>query len=135
MSFKITILGKPAPQGSLRAFLRPGMRYPVLTADNRATRPWRQEIAQSLMAAHPPYFARYLPIEVSMDFYFQRPKSAKRRRAMTVKPDCDKLVRCVCDALTGIVIEDDAQIVTHHARKLYGLPERVEIEIGEAVCP
>ncbi len=68
-----------------------------------------------------------------MDFYFERPKSAslKSRPGMTVKPDGDKLVRAVFDAMTGTVVTDDAQFVDIHARKFYGIPERVEITIGE----
>ena len=133
MSLKFTVYGKPAPQGSLRAFMRPGMAHPVLTSDNRATMPWRQEIAYSALAVHAVKFDRSVPLSIVMAFFFAKPKSARKRQAHTVKPDCDKLVRCVFDALTGIVFEDDAQIVIHSARKLYGLPERVEIEIEEAV--
>ena len=31
--------GIPAPQGSMRAFMRPGARFPVVTADNPKTKP------------------------------------------------------------------------------------------------
>ena len=124
-----TVYGKPIPQGSQRAFMRPGMRQPVITSDNRALGPWRLKIgavAESLKAQK---FDRGAPVEVAMDFYFARPGSAKARKSMTVRPDLDKLVRAVFDAITGILIADDAQIVEHHARKYYGEPERVEIEI------
>jgi crossover junction endodeoxyribonuclease RusA len=48
---------------------------------------------------------------------------------MVVKPDLDKVIRATCDALTGILYADDAQIVDTSARKHYGSPERVEISM------
>lgn len=38
------------------------------------------------------------------------------------KPDLDKLVRAVNDALTGIVLQDDSQVVAIQTLKEYGVP-------------
>lgn len=133
MSIELTVYGKPQPQGSSRAFIPKGHTRPIITTDNTRLKPWRQQISETLMAMRPAIFDRDTPVEVTMNFYFVKPKSAAKRRGMTVKPDVDKLVRAIFDSLTGIVVQDDAQIVEHHARKHYGGPERVEIRIAEAV--
>jgi hypothetical protein len=44
-----------------------------------------------------------------------------------VKPDLDKCIRALNDALTGILWVDDGQVVGVSAKKLYGLPERTEV--------
>jgi crossover junction endodeoxyribonuclease RusA len=128
-----TVIGTPRPQGSSRAFIPKGWSRPVITTDNQKLKPWRQEIASTAQSLNVPMFDRSVPVEITMNFYFSRPASAKKRRGMTVKPDIDKLVRGIFDSLTGILFEDDSQIVEHHARKHYGGPERVEIRVQEAV--
>ena len=50
-----------------------------------------------------------------------------------MRPDLSKLIRATEDALTGIIYADDAQIVDIHAKKEYGLPERVEVTISGKV--
>lgn len=67
-------------------------------------------------------------VMVDATFVLRRPKSTiidGKRWDLTKpetpphikKPDSDKLVRAVLDAMTGIVYNDDAQVVEHHARK------------------
>lgn len=137
-----TVYGTPRPQGSARLVPVKGYTRPFITSDNKRLKPWRQEIVNSIMQfvtvdndGNPILqFERDSPLEVTMNFYFLRPKSAKKRRGMTVKPDSDKLVRAIFDSLKGVLIHDDAQIVEHHCRKHYGGPERVEVSIREAVA-
>jgi len=134
IALSFTVYGKPAPQGSMKAFRNKYTGRAMLTSDNKLLKPWRQEVAQTAMLFWKQSFDVATPVQVELDFYFARPKSAsvKRRPGMTVKPDVDKLVRAIFDALTGIVIHDDSQIVNVTARKHYGDPERVEIQIQEA---
>lgn len=128
-----TVYGTPRPQGSTRAFWKPGMQRAVITTDNKKLKPWRQQISDTAVSLNAQMFPRETPVEVTMNFYFMRPKSAKKRLGMTVKPDGDKLVRAIFDAITGVLIEDDSQVVEFHARKHYGGPERAEIQVQEAV--
>jgi len=115
------VYGVPAPQGSMRAFNVRGRRHPVVTSDNQRTRPWKQAV---IVAAHD---ARGLepPIDgaarVDVTFYMPRPKSApKSRRSPLTKPDLDKLVRAVLDALTDAgAWRDDAQVVLITAAKVF----------------
>jgi len=116
-----TAYGIPAPQGSTKAFMRPGMKHPVVTADNARTKPWRQAIvdaSREVMAGRVPMEG---PVGVRVVFYLPRPKSAPKRITEPAKlPDLDKLVRALFDALTAAgVWRDDAQVVVVGARKAF----------------
>ena len=50
---------------------------------------------------------------------------------MATMPDVDKLARCALDALVGVLIKDDAQVVALHLGKRYGEPERLEARLRE----
>jgi Holliday junction resolvase RusA-like endonuclease len=126
-----TVAGIPAPQGS-KTRTKWGMRE-----DNPNTKPWRGAVAADAtdaMAGRPPLEGA---LELVVLFYFPRPKGHFRtgRHAgelkptapdyCTTKPDADKLLRAIGDAVTGIVCRDDAQFVRIAARKLYGTPRAV----------
>lgn len=121
--------GVPAPQGS-KVRTRWGVRE-----DNPATRPWRNAVtweATHAMNGAPPYTG---PLELHVIFQFPRPKSHFRtgRHAAELKPsapawcatkpDTDKLLRAIGDALTGVVAVDDSQFVKVTALKVYGTPK------------
>jgi Holliday junction resolvase RusA-like endonuclease len=78
-------------------------------------------------------FTKHVPVRLWLTFQFVRPKSAKNRPLMVVKPDLDKLVRGVCDALTGVIYHDDAQVVEIIASKRYGAVESVTVRAEEVV--
>lgn len=130
---EFTVYGTPRPQGSTRAFFVKKLGRAVITTDNTKLKPWRQQISDTALSLAAQMFQRETPVEVTMNFYFTKPASAKKRRGMTVKPDIDKTARAILDAITGVLIVDDAQVVEMHARKHYGGPERVEIRVEEAV--
>ncbi len=127
--------GEPIPQGSMRAFLPKGWTRPIITAANARTKPWRQEVAGAALAAMDKDLldcaGKNVPFRLSVTFRFQKPKSVKKTVLEKVtKPDTDKLIRSVLDALTGIVWTDDSQVVEILARKQFGSPG-AEISIEE----
>jgi Holliday junction resolvase RusA-like endonuclease len=129
-----TVLGRPEPQGSIKAFMVAGR--PRLTSDNAKMKPYRQQVGHTALLARADigcsdiWAKRHQPVSVSYAFYFAKPKSARRdRTAPAVKPDIDKLIRSTTDAMTGILYADDGQIVVVLATKRYGLPERAEITL------
>lgn len=132
---RFTVIGKPQPQGSTRAFIPKGWKRAIITTDNAKLKPWRQQISDTALSLNVPMFRRDVPLEITVRCYFTRPKSVseKKRPAMTTKPDGDKLLRAVLDSLTGILFEDDSQATDKHVHKRYGLPERVEIEVQEVI--
>ena len=130
---KFTVFGKPQPQGSTKAFIPRGWKRAIITSANSKMKPWRQEISGTAVAI---VEAGAIPapkeeaVAITLDFFLERPKSIpKRRTALTVKPDLDKLVRASLDALTGILFVDDAQVVYIRTSKAYGSPERLEITL------
>lgn len=139
-----TVLGRPQPAGSKKAFQHKATGRIVVIDDAKKSRPWKQQVGDTALA-HRPTGGELLagPLALELVFYVARPKShyGKGRNAgvvkpsasafPTVKPDTTKLVRAVEDALTGVLWRDDAQVVDQVARKRYGTPERVEVLIVE----
>jgi len=83
---------------------------------------WRRLIrleARAAMAGRAPFDA---PVRLALIFYLPRPKSRKGVRWPDRKPDLDKLIRAVGDALEGVVLTQDSRIVQVDAKKFYGTP-------------
>ena len=124
-----TVYGRPVPQGSMKAFVRGGRA--VVTSDNAGLENWRLCVSRAANEA-----GRGSRVDggeswhVTLLFVFERPKSDKNRSLPNVRPDLDKLCRAILDGITdGGLIHDDAQVVGLRAEKLYGTPERCEIEV------
>lgn len=119
-----TVFGVAQPQGSSKAFMPKGARFPVVTSDNPKIKGWRQLVAEA--ASHALRGRGQLcegPVMLSIRFYLPRPKSlANKDRAHVTRPDVDKLCRAVSDALTSVAYRDDSQIVGLHAEKRYAGP-------------
>jgi crossover junction endodeoxyribonuclease RusA len=116
------VRGTPVPQGTARAFVAGGRAY-LATDTNRTNSPigaWRSAIrteAQAAMGAAPLIGG---PVHVAAVFAMRRPTSLpKRVTEPDAKPDLDKLARALLDAITGVVIRDDAQVVSMLLRKRY----------------
>jgi len=103
----------PAPQGSKRH-----VGGGVMIESCKAVKPWRLLVAQSAIAARVPLLRG--PVRLSLVFLFPRPAGHYRKNGTlkpsapayhAVRPDGSKLQRSTEDALSGLVIEDDARIV------------------------
>lgn len=144
MTVSFTVIGTPAPQGSKTKWG---------TEENPNTRPWRAAVAASASEAHTYHTADgtsgYKPVldeavRVAALFVFPRPKhhygSGRNSHVLkptapawcSTKPDADKLARAVGDAITGVLVRDDAQIVEWSIRKVYGSPARAQIDVTAA---
>lgn len=135
--------GIPQPQGSTRSFAKGGKV--VTTSDNRGLRPWRDAVCWHAREAAGPYVVFAGPVVVSATFWVPRPaghfgsgRNAGQLRMSaparpTVKPDLDKLLRAVLDALSEAGIwRDDAQVVELGAvAKRYGDQPGAHIAIEE----
>lgn len=134
---KITVNGKPAPQGNHRVNAH-GHTYEA----NKAVGPWREAIrAETQREAAVPIPG---PVAVTITFRMTRPKSHYRtgRNACLVKdgasrypdgkPDVDKLSRAVLDGLTaGGAFWDDGQVVDLAACKRYAEIAGADITVTE----
>lgn len=135
----LTVHGTPQPQGSKTAYVRGGRA--ILTEGKGPGRAnhaaWRQAIATAARDWQAINERPLLdgPLAVSITFLMPRPPSIPRKRQHPDrKPDIDKLVRSVFDAISGLVIVDDARVVHLTASKVYAVdgPPGCVIEIREA---
>lgn len=126
-SITFSVEGIPASKGSYRAVTgrsrKTGKPVTRLIPMDKKERPWRDKVRQTALAAmtdnHFDGFGRGVPVELRADFILARPKTV-RRYSPTVKPDLDKLLRCLMDGLTDSgIIHDDAQITNIAASKSY----------------
>lgn len=71
------------------------------------------------------------PLKIEFVFELSRPKSVpeKKRKYPIVKPDIDNLVKLYCDAMNGIVYEDDTQICSLVASKYYKSSGHIKIKV------
>lgn len=83
---------------------------------------------------------RSSPLALDLTACFPIPKSTSnvQRKAMqegilqpTKKPDIDNILKVVCDALNGCAYDDDVQVVTVTARKIYAEDAGLKITIKE----
>lgn len=133
---EFTVYGVAQPQGSTRAFYVEKLKRAVVTSTNKKNKPWRALVADGASRAlqeleQPIMFGG--PVRLRIGFYLPRPKSLKRSETMHQKaPDLDKLVRSVGDALTGVLWNDDKQVVDLRAVKRYtaiGVPPHAVIAV------
>jgi crossover junction endodeoxyribonuclease RusA len=135
---EFTVLGRPQSQGSKTRTPNGGFRE-----DNAELRPWRQAVAAAALQAMNGHELYTGPLSLVARFTLRRPaahygtgRNAGRLKPsapsyVRTKPDADKLIRAVADALTGIAYRDDSQLVALHAVKMYGAPERAELILQE----
>lgn len=129
--------GIPQSQGSMRAFVPKGGKFPIVTHQKSpALKAWREVVALAV----PKGVLLDGAVRVQMDFYMPIPKARpkelrteKQRHEWMApwrKPDLDKMVRAVLDAMTGVVFHDDSQVVVIHATKSYSGHPGVEVWIS-----
>lgn len=122
---RFTVLGKPEPAGSKRAFpirRKDGSTGVAVSDANPRNKSWQQAVATAARDAYDgPLLTGGLVLQCH--FYFARPKShyGSGRNADVLKPaapsqhiqkpDGLKLRRAIEDALTGVLWLDDCQIV------------------------
>jgi len=134
--------GIPQPKGSARAFVvksRSGRARAAVVNDNPKGKGWQQLVAEAAsrtIDACPGFRMIDGPIRLVIDFALPRPKDIKARAVPhTKKPDLDKLIRCVADALTGVAWPDDSRVVAVSAEKAYapfGQPPGAVIRVFDA---
>jgi hypothetical protein len=120
---EFTVLGLPVPKGSLKCVGRRG--HHLIVNDDVATIVWQTLVTKAATATwglEPPMLG---PVAVEVVLTLTRPRSVKpadRPWPSLKSPhhgDIDKLARTVLDALTGVVVKDDAQVVELTATKVY----------------
>lgn len=140
---KFFVPGIPVAKGSMRAFLPKGRKFPIVTNADAKTKPWEASIRASAIEARGVLPERSVwtgAVTVRVIFRMPRLKShfgasglkPSAPKRYDKKPDLDKLLRAVLDALTGVIYVDDAQVDEAGLRKRYVRGDEtpgVEIEV------
>ena len=124
----------------MRAFFNPKTQRMQKWDSNKNLKPWRQQLADCAMKACADsggeIISKPTAVRVIVCFFLAKPASVPKNRLLpTVKPDADKLLRAVKDALKGTIYEDDSQVTDVVVGKRYGIPERAEIQVEAVVVP
>jgi Holliday junction resolvase RusA-like endonuclease len=121
--------GIPIPQGSKKAYVR-GKRAQIVDDNADVLKPWRAlvtRVAVSAYGGQPPLQGALV---LSVVFGVIKPRSV-RREFPSVKPDLDKYVRAIGDAITDAKVwVDDGQVVTLSASKRYSTRPGATVRIG-----
>lgn len=136
--------GLPKPQGSKRAFVNPKTKRAIVVESAGAPlKDWRHDV--KLMACDSmvgrPVVDSGVGVILRIGFVMPRPKTTPKGRPTplaTKRPDLDKLIRGVCDALTGVVYSDDSQVVSFDVWKRIaeiGEPTGAEITVSTVGQP
>jgi crossover junction endodeoxyribonuclease RusA len=132
---ELRVYGIPAPQGSKSAFVRGGKAV-VVEGGSRSGRAshvaWRQAVATAARDWQATHSQPLLdePVALEVTFRMPKPRSVPKYRLWPrSKPDLDKLIRSILDALSGVLIRDDAVVVQLAAEKCYGDPPGAQITL------
>jgi Holliday junction resolvase RusA-like endonuclease len=143
VAFKAYGLAKPG--GSKRGFVNRKTGAVIITdTSGKPGKDWRAVVATAGAEAQGDRPLLRGPLDVTIAFTVPRPKGHFRTgknsdlvrdavpRFPEGRPDVLKLARAVEDALTGVVWQDDAQIVTEWLSKRYGEPAGVFVSVAPA---
>ncbi len=109
---EFTVKGIPAPQGSKRAYVRNG-RANLVEMAGASLKAWRQDVAVAALGAmvKQDWYMADEPVAVHVTFRMPRPKSRPTDTWHATRPDVDKLLRAVFDALTTANVWHDDSLV------------------------
>jgi len=110
------VAGEPIPQGSKK--LVPVNGCSLLVDDNPKTKGWRKRVKTAAWLAMDDEAIHNGPVGIKVVFAFDRPPSTEFDTKCT-KPDVDKLVRAVFDAMKGTIYSDDCRVIELSAQKVY----------------
>lgn len=116
-SVEFFVPGLPRPKGNMR--IVPGRRT-LRDAGGSKLRAWLKLVrvrASQSWSGEP----SNCPIGIRIVFHLPRPQTGPNKDKLLhdCRPDLDKLLRAVLDALTGITYRDDSQVCGLDARKVY----------------
>ena len=109
----------------------------MIVDDCKRNKPWQSDVKAFAYEAYKGELLRG-PLHVVMDFYMPRPKGhfsdkghlkGSAQPYPISRPDLLKVARSVEDAMSGVVYNDDAQIIIEHLTKRYETDRGPGVEI------
>ena len=131
---RFSVPGIPVPKGSFRVlpFKKKTGQLGVKFIPFPRLIEWQAAIRFEASRLYAPNLPWTGPVNIRISFRFPRPKShfismepgvvglkGDCPMFVTRRPDLDKLIRSVLDAITGVLIKDDSQVVSLQAVKKY----------------
>lgn len=129
-----TIPGEPEGKARPRVVRNQGKVHAFTPSKTKA---YEERVRAAYIAAGGEHFGKK-PLKMMIIAIYGLPKSATRsqREDMLLnkirpakRPDVDNVLKSVADALNGTAYDDDSQIVSVKAEKVYGLEPRVDVII------
>lgn len=136
---QFTVLGAAAAKGNMKAFpfkRTDGSLGAATTEGTKGSKEWQIAVRN---AAQQQCEGKFFDgaVRLGIVFFLPRPQSLPARvKHHTKKPDVDKLVRAVKDALKGVLWHDDAQVIHLVATKAYATTQphvRIVVDHAEVV--
>lgn len=118
---RVWVPGRPSPQGSKRPVGRRRNGSTILIESSKQLKPWRESVRDLLLIAAPGTVLAGA-VRAELSFVLPRPKRLAGRPTPPHlgKPDLDKLIRGVCDAITFAgTWADDSAVTEVIGRKRY----------------
>lgn len=128
----LTIYGDPIP------WKRPGLNKRTGAVYDQQAK--EKEQCRWQISAQKPTKPYPTPLEVNVVFYMKIPVSTSKAKTQQmlqgkinhmIKPDVDNCCKYILDCMTGLIYEDDAQIVKLTATKLYTDAPRTVVHIRQ----
>ena len=132
-----TVYGEPVAKGRPRFSTRG--KFPVAYTPEK-TKAYEFEVGMMALAA----MGGTKPLEGALEAFiyitYAVPESYSKKRLEaclsglekhTKKPDLDNVIKSVIDGMDKIVFDNDSQITSIHATKVYGEVEKVEVMVKQ----
>ena len=129
--YTFTVEGPPATKGSTVSWWDQRAQKVITRTDSVGLASWTDAVRWAAKGAKLERGLPESPVRVRVEFVVARPKRAKRDTP-AVRPDLDKWVRALLDALTGYAYHDDGQVVEIAAVKRYGEMWQTHIRVETA---
>jgi Holliday junction resolvase RusA-like endonuclease len=142
---RLTVIGTAEPKGSAKIVpLRRKFPFTIhsfrelltsvaVTSDNTGVKTWQKQIARAArFALGDQSVGGKGAFTLQLKFFIAPPQKIPKERGglPIVRDDVDKLARAALDALTGVLYDDDAQVVDLVASKRYAAtPAEARLEI------
>lgn len=136
---ELIVYGNPVAQGRPRFSRQGGF---VKAYDPPKSAKYKNTIQKELqpLVANKDFNPLGVPCSLELRIYRSIPKSFSRKKQFaaangeirpTTRPDTDNYVKGILDALNGIVVKDDSQIVEIVAQKFYSDTPRIEVVVTQ----